>query len=569
MISQGSLAFEPSNSNYRSITLFTFPNTRASSVNMAQELGAQLLSLDKSTTTLILLDSNNSLSGHHYFFKIYYKNVPIFGTYLKINTNKSGLVQNVFYCAPQQIPFIETQNINDNVVFFPIQNQFYSCIQSYIHEGDRHEMQIHWGDSLVYKEDLNLYYTDSVAEMMVFLPDPLTSAQVYYGAPYVDNNDNDVAELNAERFSVSMPVHYDSGFFYLENDYVKIIDISLPNIAPVVRTDPYFNYTRSEDGFEDVSAYYHINVFQNYLHSIGFTDLVQYQMDVDTHGNGSADNSFFSPLTSPPQLILGIGGVDDAEDADVIIHEYSHAVSYSIAPGTNSGTARNAMDEALGDYFASSYSKNLSAFRAEDVFTWDGHNTFWPGRSTATSKVYPGDITNNYYEDAQLWSSTLMDINNAIGRENTDKILLESWYNYYPNMDYPDAALLYLKADTLLNGAMYSDQICSVFEARGLYSCLTKVSEYQQDYNINIKNSEGFSRGQICQINLKTSEPVSFELYDVLGRLQMNQLTSSSETHKTLSVSGLGLKPGLYILSIRVGKNQIKTYSLLRFTETW
>ncbi|MEZ4916786.1 MAG: hypothetical protein R2836_07345 [Chitinophagales bacterium] len=55
------------------------------------------------------------------------------------------------------------------------------------------------------------------------------------------------------------------------------------------------------------------------------------QISVDTHGNNGADNSFFSPAT-PLRLIFGEGGVDDAEDADVIIHEYGHAISHFAAP---------------------------------------------------------------------------------------------------------------------------------------------------------------------------------------------------------------------------------------------
>ena len=42
------------------------------------------------------------------------------------------------------------------------------------------------------------------------------------------------------------------------------------------------------------------------------------------------DNSFFSPATR--KIKYGSGGVDDAEDADVILHEYGHAIQDDQVP---------------------------------------------------------------------------------------------------------------------------------------------------------------------------------------------------------------------------------------------
>ena len=49
----------------------------------------------------------------------------------------------------------------------------------------------------------------------------------------------------------------------------------------------------------------------------------------DPSGANEADNSYYTAGT----LNFGEGGVDDAEDADIIIHEYGHASRISKFPG--------------------------------------------------------------------------------------------------------------------------------------------------------------------------------------------------------------------------------------------
>ena len=65
----------------------------------------------------------------------------------------------------------------------------------------------------------------------------------------------------------------------------------------------------------------------------------------DSHGT-MADNSYFA---NPSSLYLGTGGVDDAEDADVIVHEYTHFLSWNAnqSNGSNATLERQAIDEGL------------------------------------------------------------------------------------------------------------------------------------------------------------------------------------------------------------------------------
>ena len=59
-------------------------------------------------------------------------------------------------------------------------------------------------------------------------------------------------------------------------------------------------------------------------------------------------------------MSLGTGGVDDGEDAEVIEHEYGHAVQNDQVPGFGSSPQGGAMGEGFGDYLASALSATFT-----------------------------------------------------------------------------------------------------------------------------------------------------------------------------------------------------------------
>ena len=97
------------------------------------------------------------------------------------------------------------------------------------------------------------------------------------------------------------------------------------------------------------------------------------------HGFQGKDNSHYSPTGN--WISFGTGGVDDAEDPDVIWHEYGHAIQYSFAAGWGDGECA-ALGEGYADYWAASYSRWAGQWTKDDapyswVYKWDGHNEFW------------------------------------------------------------------------------------------------------------------------------------------------------------------------------------------------
>ena len=535
-----------------------------------------LPNLKAENADLMLEHVITSRAGKHYKFAQTLNGRKVFRGSIKLNTSTDGRLLSLFdYTVP--VP----QNLDSS---FPNHGAYHDGLMVHyatpnngkLHGYELHEIYFLKNDALIpaihlevvestdryyelvldkdvrviYQNDLLSYSSpqDSVVTMWVFNPDPLTTANQSYGAPYADSDDNDVLELNAERVSVQSTVTFDNDTFFLRNDWVSIEEFSFPIEEPVFSLTPEFNYTRSESGFEDVNAFYHINYFQNYIQSLGFNNIVNYPIAVDVHALNGSDNSNFNPGFNPPRLQFGEGGVDDAEDADVIIHEYAHAIMYAAAPGTNTGTERRSLDEAVGDYFASSYSRFLSSNNWEKVFSWDGHNEYWPGRSSVSTDHYPEDLNNNLYSDADIWSATLMQIWEDIGRETTDAIMIQAAYSFSEGMTMPQAAVLFLQADTLLFGGANFTPIRQRMYDRGLIPWNVGISEESlATKSYRVYNTAGFANGGSA-LEVSSDREFEISLYNSVGQL----LLSEHVTSNTFSLNSDGLSAGVYVLQVEI-----------------
>lgn len=390
---------------------------------------------------------------------------------------------------------------------------------------------------------------DTTAIAYVFDPDPLTTAQVNYGAPYVDNNDADVTSIQAERKVRFVTLTYDNGTFKPENDAVKLVDLSPPTVAPVTRTDDQFLYNRSENGFEDMNVVYHITKHKTHMTSLGYPNIPNYTIEIDPHALNGSDNSVFTFSSGPPyQISFGEGGVDDAEDADVIIHEYTHAVALETAPSGGGTTERNCIEEALGDYFAASYSNSINTFNGDQVFSWDGHNPFWAGRMVSSNKDYQQlSFGSDIYVHTDIFASCLMEINDNLGRNLADELVLESMFNMGWTTNMPQMAGFVIMADSALyNGANFT-VIRDAFVRRNIIPQIISIDEYFS-HSVQITGTFEFSVGGALQVESERLTIKQVDLLDIQGRT-IKSVVSGDER---VGISSEGLKPGVYILSIQL-----------------
>ena len=115
------------------------------------------------------------------------------------------------------------------------------------------------------------------------------------------------------------------------------------------------DFNSDRPAFEEVMAYYHINEAIAYLESLGYRGrraIFTEPLPVDANGT-QEDNAWYSPHER--SLTFGLGGIDEAEDAEIILHELGHAIQDAICPGFGQSPQASAMGEGFGDYFAVSY----------------------------------------------------------------------------------------------------------------------------------------------------------------------------------------------------------------------
>lgn len=296
----------------------------------------------------------------------------------------------------------------------------------------------------------------------VFEPNPVVTLQ---NEGLTDSNNADSAVFGPAYRTVTLTQLNGSGT--LQGAYASNV-----SKKPVTSATNVFNYNRSQVGFEQVMVYYHLTRAQEYIQSLGFTDVQNNAQAYRTTGL-TADNSFYDPAQD--RLTFGTGGVDDAEDAEVIWHEYGHAIQDDQVPGFGSGAESGAIGEGFGDYWAFTMSSAVSANTATTplacIADWDAvsYTSGTPHclRRVDGTKVYPGSVVGEVHDDGEIWSRALFDIFNALGRTTADKIILEAQFGFAPNTSFTAAANKIVATAQALYGSSAASACTAAFHARG------------------------------------------------------------------------------------------------------
>ncbi len=260
----------------------------------------------------------------------------------------------------------------------------------------------------------------------------------------------------------------------------------------VHQPDGLFDYDRSHPGFEEVMAYHFVDQVMDWLRRLGWPDLFSRPLNINAHAP-IGDNSKFLP--SRWAMHLGNGGVNDAEDASIILHELGHAIQDAQVQGWGD-CPRHRPARAMGEGFADFLSAVYFAEERHDFHTgWLGD---WDARGYPSPRSYlrcvtedktMADWADNEHKDGEIWSAALWDLFLATGGDaanpNTRKrarsstvklVLLSHHYLSDGNRDsltFGDGVKALLTADQFLSAdpttpGPHGGLIRDIFAKRGM-----------------------------------------------------------------------------------------------------
>lgn len=559
----------PANNQYAatasnaSFTKFKFDG-ELNTAGVQKLLQSRIENLQQPNVTLKLNYINESPGGFHYSFTQLFAGIPVYQSEIKINIDRNNIVHSVFdnsYNTKGWNVQAPADITNAVIAIDPKSGAPVVCSLS-IEKNSLETLTAN--GNLIFQRDMNSYYQwhDSTVTGKVFNPDPLTSSHHNYtdiasitptdsfpDTIYYDNNNGaDEPWMDGQQKTVSFKASFNDSVFTLASPYVVLTnyDTFPPDVPPATSLTPQFNFNRSQSGFQDVNAFYHISHHRDYVAGLGF-NCADSLVLIDTHAIYE-DNSYFSPSSYPRRIYYGVGGVPDAEDADVVVHEYCHSLSYNCAPGSNVGLERNSLDEAFCDYNAAAYSKVLSTFNDEWVYNWDGHNQYWPGRIVNSTNVYPANLGSNIYTNGEMWSAVLFSLNGDIGRGVTDSIIYQTHYSYAQNITMAHAAILLIDADSMLfNGAHY----CNIYERLVEHGFVNPASNGCVAPNsINAVENDNFrftQTGHSFTLYNTNATTIKIQILSITGQQVAPAVTIQSPVY---NYQNANLATGIYLVNV-------------------
>ena len=302
--------------------------------------------------------------------------------------------------------------------------------------------------------------TGSGPQGRIFLPNPIVAL---HDQSLTDQKDADYAALQPAYRVV--PLDHLDGTGYLEGDFVDVRGAS----GRAFEASQQFLYGRHDERFEQVMAYYGVTSAQEYIQRLGFTDIQSggITVKVDQYG---VENAYFDPKKDV--IVTGKGGVDDAEDLEVIWHEYGHAIQEAESPGFGVGHDAGSIGEGFGDYWAATMSEPVSGgYGVTCIAEWDStsYTTDVPHcLRRVDTDLTVADETGAIHHDGQIWSRALWDIHTRLGRTTADRIILTAQYRFNPSTTFRDAALNVVDAAQSLGGPSAAKVARTAFEDRGI-----------------------------------------------------------------------------------------------------
>ena len=291
---------------------------------------------------------------------------------------------------------------------------------------------------------------------------PITSApSCDVTAPGKVINENPLTESPGLSFSASLAALGTAatitgldGSCLLRNSYFKVTsDTAFPSTIANVRAGLVF--TPDDPRFQQVSTFYHAHRVRMLVSSAGGDLSGLSSLSLDAHCNVT-DNAYYSPSSNFVCLGYTMSGAKKlyaSDDADVIMHEFGHAINHKMASTSimNSSSESGAIDEAMADYWALTTIGNatLSEWFLGLFDATDGLPDPYSVRIATLNHSYPADLEGEIHRDARPWTQVMWTIRQGIGSTKADSLAVRM-------VDLLPATARYSDAVTALQSAATS-----------------------------------------------------------------------------------------------------------------
>src|SRR6185369_15522529 len=142
------------------------------------------------------------------------------------------------------------------------------------------------------------------------------------------------------------------GKLHLDGAWVHMEDFAVPDFPEPTSGSGSFVFSATNRKFLDVMAYYHIDALQNYIQTdLDLAGVGDFSIEIDPQGENGSDLS----QGTGTGITFGEGGIPDAADAMVIVHEYGHALQDTINPNSNLDDYSSGETEGFSDFLAAVY----------------------------------------------------------------------------------------------------------------------------------------------------------------------------------------------------------------------
>jgi Zn-dependent metalloprotease len=434
------------------------PPTRGATESSARSFlveNARLFKMRSDTDDLDLARSSESPLGRHFIFEQHYRGVLVYGAQVGIHFNRDGEIVTVNNTYQPEIalesvkPTISRLNAIARALAAVRQNPVSRADAGLMVVSFNNSFRLSW--RIVISTDGPTWEIFVDAQNGQFLSDLRDInryangfGQVFIVNAVVATRDNTLRDnldaASAVPFSAYTTVILERllGNGFLDGMFAS----SSATKKRASNAANNFIFDRSQDGFSETMGYYYIDFAERYIQSLGFTN-VNNRQQVFAVNRLKIDNSFYSPNSK--EISLGLGGVDDAEDAEVILHEYGHSIQDNQVPGFGTTLEAGAMGEGFGDYWAASVGAQFSGgFQDLCLADWDAtsYSSSNPPclRRLDGTKHYPEDVDGEVHDDGEIWSAALWEIRGSLGATDSDRVIIAAHFLLAPSASFNQGA---------------------------------------------------------------------------------------------------------------------------------